>query len=63
MRGGPLGSEARLGLSSPRLGETRRHGPFFGIDWVRPMGEARMVMIVRARPGRDWLGQGIGSWF
>lgn len=38
------------------------HGPLVGIDWVRCVGKARMVMAVQVRPSRDQLGQGIDSW-
>lgn len=57
-----MGFEARLGLYCTRLDETRERGPFIGAKWVRPVAEARMVMTVPLRPGRDWLGQGIGLW-
>lgn len=50
MGGGPLGAKEWLGLSSSRLGETRGHGPFV------PVGEAYMVMVVRMKLGREWLG-------
>ena len=56
-----VGSEVRQGLYRTRLGETRRRGPFDSAHWVRPVGEACLVMIDWVRPSGNWLEKGIGS--
>ena len=63
MRRVPLGSEARLDLYSSLWGETCGRGPFIGIDCVKAVGEARMIMAMQLTLGKDLLGKGIGLWF
>lgn len=54
-------SEVMLGLYSTRVGETRGQGLFYCSDWLGPISEAHLVMMVWARPDGSWLGYGVGS--
>lgn len=57
-----IGSKVRLGMYSTRL-ETHGCYLFDCADWMRPVGDSLMEMILRPRFGLDCFGQGFGLRF